>query len=115
DVGHDPAFADVRHAVELFERFAIGNQGPDAGPRVEGRDAGAAGPEPLGEGALWSEFDLELAGEVLLGEELVLAHIRGDDLADLAGFDEDGQALADNAHVVGDHRQVYDARIADRV
>ncbi|MEY9774973.1 hypothetical protein ABH915_000581 [Arthrobacter sp. MW3 TE3886] len=52
------------------------------------------------------ELHLQLAGEVLLGEELVFPDVGRDDLADLASFDQDAQALAVHAHVVGDHRQV---------
>ncbi len=115
DVGLDGAFLDESLAVELRERFAFGDEGADAGLGVEGRDAGAAGAEALGQGALRGELHLQLAGEVLLGEELVLAHVGGDDLADLAGFNQHAEALAVHAHVVGDHGEVLDARIAHRL
>ncbi|MCY1223887.1 hypothetical protein D9M72_360270 [compost metagenome] len=115
DVGLDGAFLDVRLAVELRERLAFGNKGPDAGFGVERGDAGAAGAEAFGEGALRGELHLQLAGKVLLGKELVLAHVGGDDFADLSGFDQDAQALAVHAHVVGHHGEVLDAGIADRL
>ncbi len=74
-----------------------------------------AGAEALGEGALRGELDFQLAGEVLLGEELVFAHVGGDDLADLAGLDQHAEALAVDAHVVGDHGEILDAGIAYRL
>jgi len=44
----------------------------------EGRNAGAAGADALGQRALRIELDLELAGEELLGEGLVLADVGRD-------------------------------------
>jgi hypothetical protein len=52
---------------------AVGERGSDAGEGVEGGNAAASGAEFLREGALRDEFDLQLAGEVLAGELLVLA------------------------------------------
>ena len=55
----------------------------DAGRRVERRDAGAAGAQPLGQRALRHQLDLELAGEELALELLVLADVGRDHLPDL--------------------------------
>ena len=51
-----------------------------AGRRVERRDAGAAGAQPLGERALRAQLDLELAVEEQPLEDLVLADVRRDHL-----------------------------------
>ena len=52
--------------------------------------------------------------------DAVSDHVMGSGVPDglvshSAGFDEDAEAFAVNAHVVGHHRQVFDARIADGV
>jgi len=62
--------------------------------------------EALGEGALRSELDLQLAGEVLLLEVLVLAHVTGDHALHLLGLQQLAQAEVIDAGVVGDAGQV---------
>jgi hypothetical protein len=54
---------------------ALGDLGADAGRGEEGRDPAAAGAQPLGQGALRGQLDLQLAGQVLAGELLVLADV----------------------------------------
>ncbi len=53
---------DAALAVEAQRQPALGDLRADAGRRVERRDAGAAGPQPLGERALRHQLDLELTG-----------------------------------------------------
>jgi hypothetical protein len=89
------------------------DKGPDAGLGVEGRNAGAAGADALGERALRVELDLELVCEILLGEGLVLADVGADHLLDLPRLEQDPEADAVDAGVVGDDRQALDAGIAD--
>ena len=110
-----PRLHDVGLAVELAHLLALGNQRADAGLGVEGRDAGAAGADALGERALRVELELELAGEVLLGEELVLAHVGTDHLADLARLEQAAEADAVDAGIVGDEGQVLRPRITNRL
>ena len=64
DVGEEAALHDIGRAVEFARLLAVGDDGADAGPRVEGGDAGAAGADALGERALRIEFELKLAGEI---------------------------------------------------
>src|SRR5690606_18723368 len=91
EVARDGALEHVAPAVELAElllrrrlrhravgrvlerQAAVADRGAGAGRRVEGRDARAAGAQPLGERALRAELHLELAGQVLALELLVLA------------------------------------------
>ncbi|CAH0326431.1 hypothetical protein SRABI128_05331 [Microbacterium sp. Bi128] len=115
DVGLDGALLDIGLAVELRQRLAFGDEGAHAGLRVERRDAGAAGAQPLSKGALRGELHLQLAGEVLLGEELVFPNVGRDDLTDLAAFDQDPEALAVHAHVVGDDSQVLHPGVPHRL
>src|SRR5882757_2880279 len=68
EVGDDPALEDIARTVDLALLLALGDQGARAGPREEGRNAGTAGADALGERALRIELDLELAREVLLRE-----------------------------------------------
>ena len=75
----------------------------------------AAGAHPFGQRALRVELDLELARQVLLHEQVVLADIGRDHLADLAGFQQLAQAKAIHTCVVGNHGEVLDAGIAQGV
>ncbi len=104
EVGEQAALHDVFIAVELAYFLALGDHRADAGLGEEGRDAGAAGADALGQGPLRVELELELAGEELLGEELVLADVRTDHLVDLLGLQQDAEARAVDAGVVGDDR-----------
>ena len=113
-IGDDAALHDVALAVEFAHVLALGDLGADAGLGEERRDAGAAGADALGQRALRVELDLELAGEVLLHEGLVLPHIGGDHFLGLAAVEQDAQALAVDAGIVGHHGQILDAGIADR-
>ena len=115
EVGEQAALHDVFLAVEFLHFLAFGDQRADAGLGVEGRDTGAAGADALGQRALRIEFEFQLAGEVLLREQLVLADIGRDHLLDLPRFQQPGEADAVDARIVGDDRQTLDAGIADRV
>ena len=61
------------------------------------------------QGALRVELELELAGKVELLEQLVLADVGRDHLADLAAFQQQAEPGAVDPGVVGDHREVLDA------
>ena len=114
EVGHQRALQHVGVAVELAQFLALGDDRADAGAREEGRDAGAAGAQPLGERALRRELELELAGQVLALELLVLADVARDHLLDLPRLEQLAEAEAIDAGVVGDHGQVLDAAVAQR-
>jgi len=77
------------------------------------RDAGAAGADALGQGALRIEFDLEFAGQILLREGLVLPDIGRDHFLDLPGIEKEAETDAIDARIVRDHRQILDPRLAD--
>jgi hypothetical protein len=51
----------------------------------------------------------------LLREQLVLTDIGRNHLPDLPGFQQPAQSDAVDAGIVGDHREVLDAGIADRI
>src|SRR5437660_211392 len=65
-----------------------GDQRADPGLGEKRRNPGAAGADSLGQGTLRVEFQFELAVEVELGEQPVLADIGRDHLADLPGLQE---------------------------
>ena len=115
EVGEQAALHHVFLAVELLHFLALGDQRADAGLGVEGRDAGAAGADALGQRALRVEFQLQLAGEELLREQLVLADIGRDHLLDLPRLQKQAQPDAVDAGIVGDDGQILDAGVADRV
>ena len=115
EIGEQPALHDVFLAVELLHFLAFGDQRADAGLGVEGRDAGAAGADALGQRSLRIEFEFQLAGEILLGEQLVLADIGRDHLLDLPRLQQAAEPDAVDPGIVGDHGQVLHAGIADRV
>jgi hypothetical protein len=87
---------------------------PTPGFGEEGRDAGAAGADAFGQGALRVELKLQLAREVEFLEEFVLADIGRDHLLDLAALQQHAEAKAVDPAVVGDHRQPLGPALADR-
>ena len=115
EVAEQPALHQVFVAVELAHFLAFGDQRADTGLGEEGRNTGAAGADALGQRALRIEFELQLAGEELLGEQLVLADIGRDHLLDLARLEQAGKPDAVDAGIVGDHREALHAGLADRV
>src|SRR6185312_15754767 len=88
EIGDEAALHHVLLAVEDAHLLAFGDERADAGFGEEGGNAGAAGADALGECALRIEFELELAREILLGEELVLADIGGDHLVYLPALQQ---------------------------
>src|SRR5690242_15661730 len=114
-VGDDAALHNVALAVEVALFFALGDVGAGAGAGEEGGDARAAGADALGQRALRVELDLQFAGEILLGEQLVLAHVRGDHLLDLLALEQQPETGAIDAGIVRHHGQVLDPGIADRL
>jgi hypothetical protein len=78
-------------------------------------NAGAPGAQLLGQRALGRELELQFTGQVLALELLVLADVAGDHLPDLPRFEQLAQAETVDAGVVGDHRQVALAAVAQRV
>ena len=92
----------------------FGDLGPDAGRRVEAADPGAPGAAALGQRPLRDQLDLQLARQVLLLEDLVLADVARDHLLDLLRRQQDAQSLVGRAAVVGDDRQPLDALAVQR-
>src|SRR5215208_660704 len=113
DISKQPTLHHVPLAVEFPNLLAVCNDGPDARSREEGRNAGAPGADALGECPLRIELELELAREVLLGEELVLPDIGRDHLPDLPGLEQEAQARSVHAGVVRDEGEIFRPRIAD--
>src|SRR5258708_14768854 len=108
----DAAFKDVFLAVELLGLFAHGDLSPVAGLGVKTRDARAARAHPLGERALGAEFHLELAGEILPLELLVLADIGRDHLRHLPRAQQLAEAfIVDPGIVRGDGQVLAPARL----
>ena len=73
----------------------------------------AAGAQPLGQRALRRQLDLELAGEVLPLELLVLADVGADHPADPLVAQQDAEAPVVDAAVVRDGLEVGDAGVVD--
>src|SRR5205085_5930354 len=92
-IGADAAFEDILLPVEFLDLLALGDLRAEAGLCVESGDARAARAHPLGERPLRTEFNLELTGEELALELLVLADIGGDHLLDLPGPEELAEPL----------------------
>ena len=115
EVGADAALEDIFLAVELLDLLAFGDLRSEAGLGVETRDPGAAGAHPLGERPLRRELDLELAGEELPLELLVLADIGRDHLLDLPRSQQLAEPLIVDAGIVRGDREVLDAVCDDRV
>ena len=110
-----PALHDVGLAVELAQLLALGDQRAHAGLGEERRDAGAAGADPLGQRPLRVELDLDLAGQILARELLVLADIGADHLLDHVAVEQLAEPPAVDAAIVADHGQPLDPARHDRV
>src|SRR4029078_6924372 len=108
----DAALHDRALAIEGAFFLALGDIGADAGLGEEGGDSRAAGTQTFGHGPLWIELDLQFAGEELLSEQFVLADVRSDHLFDLPGLQEQAEAGAVDASIVGDASEVFHAGIA---
>ena len=114
EVADDALLEHVLLAVEDARLLALRDQRARAGRGEEGGDAGAAGAHALGERPLGDELDLELAGEVLPLELLVLADVRGDHLPDPPVSEQDAEAPVVDAAVVRDDGQVPGALPVER-
>jgi len=86
-----------------------------APPAREGRDAGAAGPQLLGQRALGGEFQLQFTREKLALELLVFPHVGTDHLLDLARLQELAQAEPVHPGVVRDDGEVLHPAVAQRI
>src|SRR6266496_861881 len=124
EVADDAGLQDVLPAVEhpglLFRRAdrdaagpvvpprqpAVGHLGAHAGRRVERRNASAAGPQPLGQCPLWTQLDLELAGQELPLELLVLPDVGPDGAPDPLGGEQPAEPPVVHAAVVRHRDQV---------
>ncbi len=74
---------NIFRAIEDPGVFTLGQVGPEAGAGVEARNAGPAGAQLLRERALRRQQQVELTGQHLALELLVLAHVGGDHLRHL--------------------------------
>ena len=115
EVADDAALHDVGLAVELAQLLALGDEGADPGLGEEGRDAGAAGADALGQRPLRVELDLDLAGQVLPRELLVLADIGADHLPDHVAVEQLAESPAVDPAIVADHGQPLGPAGHDRV
>src|SRR6478735_7272549 len=82
--------------------------------RTRPKSATTAGAQPLGQGALRGQLDLELTGEVLARELLVLADVGRDHAPDPFVAQQDPETPVVDAAVVRDRLEVADARVVDR-
>ena len=115
NIGEQAALHDVGCAVEFARFLAFRDDSANSSPRKEGGNAGAAGADTLGKRALRIEFEFKLTGKIKLLEELVFADIGRDHFFDLPGFEEKPKPRAINAGVIRDHRQIFGARVAQRL
>ena len=90
---------------------AFGHHGADPGAGEERGDTGAAGAQPLGQGPLGGELDLELAGEVLPGELPVLPDVAGHHATHAPGLEQQPEPRAVDPAVVRDDLQVAGAGV----
>src|SRR3546814_12189213 len=82
-VGDQCGLQHVVPAVDLARLLALCDHGAVAGGGEERRNSRTAGAQALGQGALRVEFELELTGQELALELLVLAHVGRNHLLDL--------------------------------
>ncbi len=109
-----PGLEDVILAVEFLRLLALGQFGAECRPRVKPRDSRAARAQPLGQRALWDELEIELAGQHLAFELLVLAHVGGHDFFHLARLEEHAHAEVVHARIVADDGEAFDSALMQR-
>ena len=111
-IGAEPALQHIGAAIELLGLLALCYLRPDAGRRIEARNAGATCTDALCQRALRVEFDLQFARQILLREGRVLAHIGADHFPDLARVQQDTQPRIIDPGVVGnDGEALHAARV----
>lgn len=93
--------------IELSGLLAFSDHRAVTGTGKECRDAGATGAKVLGQRALRSEFQFQLAIEILALELLVFAYIRGDHLLDLTCLQQRVKPEPVDAGVVRDEGQIF--------
>src|SRR5260370_17675871 len=107
EVATHGALENVLAALEFSRFFAFGNHGAVAGGCVKGGNAGAAGANAFGEGALRIEFYLYFAAQDELLEKFVFADVGGDHFFDLAILQEQAEAGAIGAGAAAGHGQIF--------
>src|SRR6266540_275197 len=109
EVGPERQLEEIGAAVDDAGLLSLRHLRADAGRGVEAAQPRAPRPDPLGERPLRHELHLDLAGEVLPLELLVLADVGRDDLPDLLRLEEGAEAELGRPAVVGDERQALHA------
>jgi len=106
-VAANAALENVVAAIEFARFFAVRDHGAEARWCEESGNAGAASADAFRESALRIQLEFELTvGDKLL-EEFVFADVGGDHFLDLALFEQDADAEAVHAGVVGDDGEIF--------
>src|SRR5205807_10636945 len=102
EIAAQAALHHVHAAVELARLFALRDHRAIAGRRVERGNARASRTQAFAERALRIQLDLQLPAQDELLEELVLAHVGGDHLLDLALLQEQDRKITrlNSSHLV---------------
>src|SRR5471032_2207802 len=108
-VGFQRGLEDHLPAVDDPRLFSFRDLRARSRRGEEAAQARATRADALGQRALRVELHLQLTGEILPLELLVLADIARDHLLDLLALEKDAEALVVGPAVVGDHRQVLHA------
>ena len=104
-----PGFHQVHFAVELAAFLAFAHFGAVAGRGKKSRNARAARPAALGQGALRNQLHFQLAAEQLALKLGVFAHVAGNHLLYLLGLQQQANAKVVDARVVRDAGEVFHA------
>ena len=115
EIGKQAALHQIFLAVEFAHLLALGHERADACLGEEGRDSGTAGADALGQSALRAELELQLARQILLCEQLILADIGRDHLPDLPRLQQSAEADTVDAGIVGDDGEILHPGIADGI
>src|SRR5699024_310075 len=105
---------DIAVLVVLPRHTALDDLGSGAGDRVEGGNSRPAGAQLLGQRSLRGELDLELTGQVLASELLVLTDIGGDDPTKSTVGEQNAQTAPIDTGVVRDHFEVLGSLVLER-
>ncbi len=115
EVGVQRQLEHVRPAVDDARLLPLGHGRAEARRREEAADAGATGADPFGQRSLGHELDVELPGQELPFEFLVLTDVARNHLLHLPRAQQDADAEVVDAGVVADDGEVLGATLVQRL
>ena len=114
EVGFQRALHDVSAALELARFFAFGDDGSNAGGRIERGNASAPRANSLGKRSLRNQVEMHRAVQHHLFQQFIFANVSSDMVPDLAIGEQQSHTEAVDANVIADGGEVLNALAGKR-